>query len=106
MNGKKGVEDSDYESVRELAVYSKKQGLNLSELASRFRLYNYIKKLGANEDDIESFIENCMNGANSLPPEKIIDVTNQLFDIAKSESIPPAEVPVFTKQKLEEKQQA
>ena len=44
-----------------------------------------------------------MNGANSLPPEKIIDFTNQLFDIAKSESIPPAEVPVYTKQKLEEK---
>ena len=45
-----------------------------------------------------------MNGANSLPPEKIIDLTNQLFDIAKSESIPPAEVPDYIKQKLEEKQ--
>ena len=100
---KKGIKDSDYESIRELAVFSKKEGLNLSELASRFRLYNYIIKLGANEDNIESFIENCMNGANSLPPEKIIDFTNQLFDIAKSGSIPPAEVPVFTKQKLEEK---
>jgi hypothetical protein len=41
-----------------------------------------------------------MNGANSLPPEKIIDLTNQLFDIAKSES---TDVPVYTKQKLEEK---
>ena len=101
---KKGVQDSEYESVRELAVYSKKEGLDLSELASRFRLYNYINKLGVNEDDIESFIVNCMNGANSLPPEKIIDLTNQLFDISKSESIPPAEVPVPIKQKLEEKQ--
>jgi hypothetical protein len=60
--------------------------------------------LGANEDDIESFIANCMNGANSLPPEKIIDLTNQLFDIAKSESIPPAEIPSHINQKLEEKQ--
>ena len=59
--------------------------------------------MGADQDQIESFIVNCMNGANSLPPEKIIDSTNQLFDIAKSESIPPAEVPVYTKQKLEEK---
>jgi|GEM_PF-516902 len=101
---KKGVEDSEYESVRELAVFSKKQGLDLSELASRFRLCNYISKLGANEDHIESFIANCMGGANSLPPEKIIDLTNQLYDIAKSESIPPAKVPVYTKQKLEQKQ--
>ena len=100
---KKGVEDSEYESVRELAVFSKKQGLNLSELASRFRLYNYISKLGANEDHIESFIANCMSGANSLPPEKIIDLTNQLYDIAKSESIPLVEVPIYIKQKLEEK---
>ena len=101
---KKGIKDSDYESIRELAVFSKKEGLNLSELASRFRLYNYIIKLGANEDNIESFIANCMNGANSLPPEKIIDLTNQLFDIAKSESISPDEVPDLIKQKLEEKQ--
>jgi hypothetical protein len=60
--------------------------------------------LGANEDDIESFIVKSMNGANSLPQEKIINLTNQLFDIAKSESIPPAEVPGVIKQKLEEKQ--
>ena len=45
-----------------------------------------------------------MNGANSLSPEKIIDLTNQLFEITKSESIPPAEVRVFTKQILEQNQ--
>jgi hypothetical protein len=101
---KKGVEDSDYESVRELTVPLKKQGIGLNELAPSVRLYNYIKKLGADVDQIESFIVNCVNRANSLPPEKIIDLTNQLFDIAKSESIPPAEVPDYTKQKLEEKQ--
>jgi hypothetical protein len=104
MNGKKGVEDPEYDSIRELAVFSKKEGLDLRELASRFRLSNYIVKLGANEDDIESFIVNCMNCVDSLPPEKIIDLTNQLFDIAKSESIPPAEIPGHINQKLEEKQ--
>jgi hypothetical protein len=45
-----------------------------------------------------------MNGADSLQPEKIIDLTNRLFDISKSESIPPAEVPAYVKQKIEEKQ--
>ena len=47
---KREVEDSEYESVRELAVQSKKQGIVLSDLASRFRLYNIIKKSGANEE--------------------------------------------------------
>jgi transposase len=31
---KKGVEDSEYESIRELAVYSKKEGFGLSRLGS------------------------------------------------------------------------
>ena len=35
---KKGVQDSDYESIRELAVYCKKQGMSLNALASCMRL--------------------------------------------------------------------
>jgi hypothetical protein len=101
---KKGVEDLDYDSLRELTVPLKKQGIGIIELAPFVRLYKYVKKLGADADQIESFLANCMSGANSLPPEKIIDLTNQMFDIAKSESIPPAEVPIYIKQKLEEKQ--
>jgi hypothetical protein len=34
---KKGLADSEYENVRELAVFSKKQGLNLSEHISSIR---------------------------------------------------------------------
>ena len=56
---RKGLEDSEYESVRELAIHSKKQGIALSDLASHFRLYNIIKKSGTTEDQIESFISNC-----------------------------------------------
>src|SRR3954451_16477673 len=57
---KRGLEDSEYESVRELAAQSKKQGIDLNELALRFRLYNLIKKSGTTEDQIESFISNCI----------------------------------------------
>ena len=103
---KKGVEDSDYDSLRELTMSLKKQGigLDLNDLACSVRLNNYISKLGADEAQIESFIVNSLNGANSLPPEKIIDLTNQLFEITKSESIPPVEVPVCIKQKFDDKQ--
>ena len=99
----RGMVDPELGSIREFAVESRKQGLTLGDLGPRLRLYNYIKKLGADGDQIESFIANCMNDVDSLPPEKIIDLTNQLFDIAKSESIPPAEVPTRINQKLEEK---
>src|SRR5207249_11641003 len=71
---KRGLEDSEYESVRGLAIQSKKQGIDLNELASRFRLYNLIKKSGANEDQIESYISNCTisgAGVEALSAEKI-----------------------------------
>ena len=103
---RKGLEDAEYESVRELAIYSKKQGLALSDLASHFRLYNIIKKSGATEDQIESFIINCTSGVGveALPPEKIVDLVNQLFNISKSESIPLEGIPEYIKQELQVKQ--
>jgi hypothetical protein len=103
---KKGPEDSEYESVRELAIHSKKQEIVLSDLASRFRLYNIIKKSGTTEDQLESFIINCISGigVEALSPEKIVDLINQLFNISKSESIPIEQVPDHIKQKLQHKQ--
>jgi hypothetical protein len=104
---KGGLEDSEYESIRQLAVHSKKQGMNLNELVSRFRLYNIIKKSGANEDQIESFISNCTisgAGIEALSPEKIVDLTNQLFNISKSESIALEKVPDYIQQKIQHKE--
>jgi hypothetical protein len=70
-------------------------------LAPSVRLYNYIKKLGANQDQIESFIANL---ANSPEPEKLIDVANQVAQLSRSESIPLEELEGHVKQKEEEKQ--
>ena len=75
---KRGLEDSEYESVRNLAVDSKKQGLALSDLASRFRLYNIIKKSGANEDQIESFIINCISGTGGAEGNKLHNITSPI----------------------------
>ena len=70
-------------------------------------MYNIIKKSGADENQIESFISNCTisgAGVEVLPPEKIIDLVNQLFNISKSESIPLEQFPEYIKQKLEDKE--
>jgi hypothetical protein len=82
---KKGVEGSEYDSVRELTVSLQKQGIGLSDLASSVRLNNYIKNIGTNEDKIESFIANL---ANSPEPDKLIEVANQVAHLSRSESIP------------------
>jgi hypothetical protein len=57
--------------------------------------------LGANQDQIESFIANL---ANSPEPEKLIDVSNQVANLSRSESIPLEELECHIKQKKEEKQ--
>ncbi|HET7147800.1 MAG TPA: hypothetical protein VFI73_04805 [Candidatus Nitrosopolaris sp.] len=98
---KKGIEDSDYDSVRELAVFSKKEGFGLSEIASSTRLSNYIQKLGVNQDQIESFIANLVN---SPEPEKLMDVANQVAQLLRSESIPLEELEGHVKQQEAEKQ--
>jgi hypothetical protein len=82
---KKGVEALEYESVRELSISCKKQGINLGTLASSVRLNNYVQRLGANLEQIEAFIANL---ANSPEPKKLFDVANQIAQISMSESIP------------------
>ena len=101
---KRGLDHREYHSIRELAVWSKKEGLTLAELATCIRINNHVKKLGANEEQIEYLIVNLLDGAKSTPPEKIVDLIDQLFEISKLESIAPAEVPGFVKQKMEVRQ--
>jgi len=84
-----------------LAVYSNREGFDLSRGTTSIRLSNYIQKLGANQDQIETFIANL---TNSTEPKKLIDVANQVAQLSKSESIPLEELEDHVKQKEEEKQ--
>ena len=78
---KKGVQDSDYESIRELSVYCKKQGVTLNALVSCIRLNNYIQSLGANtnESTLESLISNLANYPDRNPA-KLIEAAAQISE--------------------------
>jgi hypothetical protein len=72
---KKGVQDSDFSSVRELAIHCKKEGVDLRELASSLRIknhYNRLTQLGKNvsEEQVEAYIANL---ASSPDPAKLIE---------------------------------
>ena len=84
-NYKIGLEESEFDSIRLLSIEIRRQGLNWSDLASYFRLYNYFVKSGAAEEKVESFIDN-INSSNF--PEKVIALVNELFNISNAESIP------------------
>jgi hypothetical protein len=95
-----GLENSEFDSIRQLALEIRKQGLNWSDLASHYRLYNFIKS-GSSEERVESFITNV--STDDVPPEGIIELVNQLHEISKKEAIPLDQVPGYIERKLEEK---
>jgi hypothetical protein len=78
---KKGVQDSDHKSIRELSVFCKKQGITLNALASCVRLNNYIQRLGANanESTLESLIANLANYPDR-DPAKLIEAAAQILE--------------------------
>jgi hypothetical protein len=59
---RKRLDDSEFDDTRDSIVSLKKQGIGLSELTGRTRLYTYIKKLGANEDQVECCLSLCLDG--------------------------------------------
>src|SRR5919205_2027109 len=73
-----------------------------SDLASFFRLYNFFRGSRAKENEVETFITNINSGY--ILPGKAIEIVNQIYEISKSESVPPDQLPNYIKQKLVEKQ--
>jgi hypothetical protein len=96
------LDNLDFSSFRDLILEAKKRRMTPTDLASHFRLINYIISSGAAEDKIESFITNVNSGY--IPADKAIELVNQIYEISKSESVPPDQLPNYIKQKLEEKQ--
>jgi hypothetical protein len=99
---KAGLDSFDLDSFRELTIEAKKRGISPSNLASFFRLYNFFRGSGAAEKDVESFITNINSGY--IPPDKAIELINQIYEISRNESVPPDQLSNYIKQKLEEKQ--
>src|SRR5919206_922869 len=97
-----GLDNLDFTSFRELMVEAKKRSITPSDLASHFRLFNYLVKSGAAEQEVESFVTNVNSGY--IPLGKAIELVNQIYEISKSESVSPDQLPDYIKQKLEEKQ--
>jgi uncharacterized protein (UPF0335 family) len=99
---KLGLDNFNLDSFRELTVEAKKRGMTPNDLASFFRVYNFFRGSGAKENEIESFIININSGY--IPPGKAIELINQIYEISKSESVSPDQLPNYVRQKLEEKQ--
>src|SRR5215472_2302756 len=98
---KKGVQDSDYESIRELSVFCKKQGMTLNALASCIRLNNYIQSLGANAN--ESTLESLIANLAKYPDRDLAKLIEAAAEISES-SIPFEKLEEHVKALMAEKE--
>ncbi|MFZ0223376.1 MAG: hypothetical protein WAM42_16970 [Candidatus Nitrosopolaris sp.] len=90
---------TDYESIRELALYCKREGINISDLRTALRMKNYVTRLGnVSEEQIEPFIANLVS---SPDPASLIKVAGQIAQIS---DVPLSELEEKVKQKQTEKE--
>jgi hypothetical protein len=94
-NYKVGLEELDFDSIRQLAVEARQQSWNFADLASHARLYNFFRNSGA--ADIESFIDNI--NSRDVSPEKAVQYVNQLYNVSREQSIPLDQVPSYIEKK-------
>jgi hypothetical protein len=101
-NYKTQLDNSDFDSIRGLAMEIRKRGLNFADLSSLLRLYNFFRESGVNQDEIESFVTKVHSGG--MPQDKVVEYMNQLYDISREQSIALEHVASYIKRKLEDKQ--
>src|SRR5215831_10360795 len=66
----KGLDSSEYGAIRDLAVRLKKEDMTFADLAPMPRRRNYIKNLGADEEQIEHLMANLLYKTNFIPRKK------------------------------------
>ena len=86
---------TDYESIRDLALYCKKEGVKVSDLRTALRMKNYITRLGCEEDQVEQLISGLSN--SNSDPQRLIKVVDQIAQISDL-SLPELEERIKTRQ--------
>ena len=109
LKGLDPTECSEYSAARDLAVQSRKCGMNLKECAEAHRLKNLLKCSGDSSSygKIEMIITNVKNTCIDLglPEESLSDIILQVFELSNNESIHPIQLPYYIIKKIQEKKQ-
>ena len=100
---KEGIGIPTTDTLRILATELKKLNINASQCAKGLRLLNIINNLGAQEENIESFLTQiyklCIS--KNIAAEVIVNISQQI--LALSDTIPFSQIPKYMHQKIEEK---
>jgi transcriptional regulator with XRE-family HTH domain len=88
-------ENPDIDLLRAVAIIIKKYGLDLSVLASSIRIKNKLDKMGVNEDQIDSLIDNANTHCfkRGLTGEEFLNIINKIVVLSQKLRMPVDELP-------------
>ena len=91
-------------ALRDLATELKRLNINALQCANGCRLLNIINRLGAQEDNIESFLTqiHTLCRSKNILPEVIVKVSAQIA--ALDQTIPFSQIPEYMQQTIKEKE--
>src|ERR687889_650970 len=99
---KRSLDIPDVQSLRDLAVNLKRGGIDAAQCAQGLRILNTIKKLGVNQNQVESFMievyEYCQR--IGLAPQDIASNLQALINLSKD--IPFSKIPEYIEAKKKE----
>ncbi|MDQ3867965.1 MAG: helix-turn-helix domain-containing protein [Thermoproteota archaeon] len=102
---KHSLDIPDVQALRDLAVNLKRCGIDAAQCTQGLRILNTIKKLGVNQNQVESFMievyDYCQN--IGLAPQDIASNLQALINLSKD--IPFSKIPEHIKEKKKEKTQ-
>jgi hypothetical protein len=99
---KRSLDIPDVQSLRDLAVNLKRGGIDATQCAQGLRILNTIKKLGVNQNQVESFINEIYEYCQriGLPPQDIASNLQALINLSKD--IPFSKIPEYIEAKKKE----
>lgn len=101
---KKGLEEADAMTLRDLGTMMKRAGLNPLQCASGFRMVRVLSELGVNEDVFYDYISNIHNRCAELglDPQNVAEGIKQLLVLC--ESVPIWQMSDYIESKRTEKE--
>jgi len=102
---KRSLDIPDVQSLRDLAVNLRRCGINAAQCAQGLRILNTMKKLGVNQNQVESFMIEVYGYCQriGLAPQDIASNLQALINLSKD--IPFSKIPEHIKEKKKEKTQ-
>ena len=102
LEWKKNIGIPDADTLRQFATELRRSGIDTSQCAWGYRLFNLIAKLGLDDESLESFVNKLYRQCQecNIAPHEIVETSQQILSIR--ESHPISQLPDHIKKQIVE----